>query len=248
MTHRERLVAAARGGPMDRPPWFVWDAGNAAALLANHAPDAVVASSPEEAKQLLGSTGEEGPAVLVEVLNPLGLALHEGDNPNRLLDKPDAATRELDRWVERCREALSLALESGADGVLYRLRGAEPPHSTPMEFGGYHLERERALLEEIRDARFNVLLADGGKDTYIDFLTDLPAHAFAWDDNKLPYTARQVREMRPGALACGLYGDLSKTWNDLQGVGVVFAGPARERFDYSEVEVKIAEIEKALRP
>lgn|GEM_PF-707897 len=248
MTHRERLVAAARGGPVDRPPWFVWDAADPEAFLANHAPDTVVARSAEEAKRLLGSAGEDGPAVLVEVLNPLGLALREGENPNRLLNDPDAATGELDRWVERCREALSVALEGGADGVLYRLRGAEPPHSTPMEFGGFHLERERDLLSEISDARFNVLLADGGEETYLDFLTDLPAHAFAWDESEVPFTARQVREMRPGALACGLYGDLSKTWSDLGGVGVVFAGPAREGFDYSEIEAQIAEIEKALRP
>lgn len=247
MTHRERVVAVARGGTVDRPPWFVWDARDSEALLANHSPDVAVARNHDEAKRLLARTGEEGPAVLVEVLNPLGLALEKGENPNRLLTDPDAAGRELDRWVEQCRETLKLALESGADGVLYRLRGAEPPHSSPMEFGGFHLERERELLEEIGDARLNVLLADGGEETYLDFLTDLPAHAFAWDESRIPFTPTQVREMRPGALACGLYGNLNKIWRDLRGTGVIFAGPAREGFDYSQVESEIQEIEKALR-
>jgi hypothetical protein len=248
VTPRERLVAAARGGAVDRPPWFVWDTAETDALLSNHTPDAVVATSIEEATRLLNSSDEDGPAVLVEVVNPLGLALSEGDNPNRLLDVPEAAERELDRWVERCKSSLLEALDTGADGVLYRLRGAEPPYSTPMEFGGFHLERERALLNEISDARFNVLLADGGEETYLDFLTDLPAHAFAWDERKIPSSPKQVREMRAGALACGLYGDLHKVWSDLGGVGIIFAGPARQGFDYSQIEEQIAKIEKALQP
>lgn len=246
MTHRERLVAAARGGAVDRPPWFVWDVVNTETFLAKHTPDAVVAKSAEGAKRLLSLAGEEGPAVLVEAINPLGLALSEGENPNRLLDDPEAAERELDRWVERCRSTLFEALESGADGVFYRLRGAEPPHSTPMEFGGFHLERERDLLNEIAEARFNVLLAEGGEETYLDFLTDLPAHAFAWNEETIPFSPKQVREMRPGALACSLYDNLNTVWSDLRGVGIIFAGPARDGFDYSQVEAQIAEIEKAL--
>lgn len=233
---------------MDRPPWFVWDVEAPGSFLGKHSPDAMVARSAEEARALLSSTGEEGPAILMEVLNPLGLALAEGENPNRLLDEPEVAARELDRWAEQCREALANALASGVDGIFYRLRGAEPPYSTPMEFGGFHLERERELLEEIGDARFNVLLADGAAETYLDFLTDLPAHAFAWDEARVPFTATQVREMRPGALACGLYNDLHKVWHNLGGVGVIFAGPARVGFDYSEFEVKIANLEKVVRP
>lgn len=248
MTHRERLVAAARGGPVDRPPWFVWGTADPEAFLANHTPDALVARSAEEAKRLVSLAGEEGPAVLVETTNPLGLALSEGENPNCLLDDPNAAERELDRWVERCRSTLIEALESGADGVFYRLRGAEPPHSTPMEFGGLHLERERDLLNEISDARFNVLLADGGEETYLDFLTDLPAHAFAWNEETIPFSPKQVREMRPGALACGLYGHLNTVWSDLGGVGIVFAGPEREGFDYSQIEAQLTETGKALKP
>ncbi len=85
--------------------------------------------------------------------------------------------------------------------MLYRLHGAHPSHTSPMQYGGYYLERDREILEEITDARFNLLFIVGSEGTYIDFVSDLPAHVFAWDERASGVTLEEVRQMRTGALA-----------------------------------------------
>jgi hypothetical protein len=69
-----------------------------------------------------------------------------------------------------------------------------------MEYGGHFLEVDRQLLSGVIDARFNALYVRGGSEPYIDFVSDLPAHAFAWDPQS-GVTVAQVREVRQGALA-----------------------------------------------
>ncbi len=70
-----------------------------------------------------------------------------------------------------------------------------------MQYGGFYLERDRELLEEAKDATFNLLWIDAGEEAYLDFVSDLPAHAFAWDIDATDVSVVQMRAMRPGALA-----------------------------------------------
>lgn len=138
---------------------------------------------------------------LVEVLNPFGLAQAEGVNLNELIyTDPEAGNQKLDELVERVREAIRAALDSGADGVFYCLKGAEPNLSTPMQYGGYYLERDRELLAEIGDTP-SAVFVDAGEGAYMDFVSDLPAAFFAWDIDRTDVSVARMRSLRPGPLA-----------------------------------------------
>jgi hypothetical protein len=209
MTHRERLVAAARGGETDRPAWFAWQPGASAKEALDFAhrcdPDAIVVSSAIRAEQCLADLGAEGPAVLVEVTNPFGEALEAGAELNReFAESPENGHSMLSAYAEGVRSSLDAALISGADGVLYRLVGASPEHCTPMQFGGQFLEAERELLLQIAAARFNLLFVEGGEGVYLDVVSDLPAHALAWDEAASRVPPTSVAKMRDGAIACCL--------------------------------------------
>lgn len=189
MTSRERLIAAARGGEVDRRPTLVWPGHPADS-------DALVVSSPS----LLPAA--EGVVRLVEVVNPFGRAAEEGVDLNAALDAdPASGNARLDAYVEATREAIQAALTAGADGILYRLHGARAEWCSPMQYGGFYLERDRELLSEIQDATLNVLYIVGNDDVYLDFVSDLPAHVFAWDRDASGFDAAYVRTLRQGAQA-----------------------------------------------
>lgn len=138
---------------------------------------------------------------LVEVLNPFGLAQAEGVNLNELIyTDPEAGNQKLDELVEKVRGAIRAALASGADGVFYCLKGAEPSLSTPMQYGGYYLERDRELLAEIGDTP-SAVFVDAGEGAYMDFVSDLPAAFFAWDIDRTDVSVARMRSLRPGPLA-----------------------------------------------
>ncbi len=144
----------------------------------------------------------EGPMVLAEVSNPFGLALGKGIDLNKALkDDPSVGSVLLDGLVEEVRASIRMSLESGADGIFYRLHGASPRHCTPMQYGGHYLERDREILGEAQGAELNVLFIAGAEDLYIDFVSDLPAHVFAWDFDLTGLHASEVRISRDGALA-----------------------------------------------
>ena len=179
-------MAAARGGEVDQRPVIVWPGA-----------DSTVASDALVLDQM--SPVDTDAAVLVTVDNPfasVGPRLSQ-----RFMEDPSRASAQLDAATESTRRAIAAALEGGADGIVYRLYGARAKHSTPMEYGGIYLERDRELLEEIRDARLNVLFLVGDDDLYLDFVSDLPAHVLAWDADASGFTSAQVRALRDGAQA-----------------------------------------------
>lgn len=191
MNARERLTAASRGGPTDRRAVLLWptDPRSDAAIVPV---DEVGAALAEDADR----------AVLAHVLSPFGRALEDGFPLNDLLlADPDAGQRKLEGYVGETLQDLHTAVEFGADGVFYRLEGAHPGASTPMQYGGFYLERDRALLNEVAEARLNVLYVAGGPEPYLDFVADLPAHLFAWDIAASGVSPDAVRPMRKGALA-----------------------------------------------
>lgn len=177
--------------------------------------------------------------VLVEVGNPFGAALLNDVDLNVEFDVgPQAGGEAFESYVAETESALTAALESGADGVLYRLFGAEPLLSTPMQFGGFYLEKERELLAGIGDARLNVLYVEGGEGLYLDVVADLQAHAMGWDEDRSAIPATEVREMRRGALACGLLSeDPLRLFRSIGGSGLILSGKVEDlsSVDFSDV-------------
>lgn len=198
MDGRERLVLASRGGPVDRQPVLVWSES------PGHEADGIVVSLAGLADSIRTHPDQ---LVLAEIVSPFGLAKRLGVDLNEVLrDDPAKGEELLSKFATEVKENMASALEGGADGVFYRLDGAYPDASSPMQYGGHYLEVDRALLTEVRDARLNVLFVEGGEETYYDCLTDLPAHAFAWDLKQSGVSVEAMRTMRPGALA-GRYKD-----------------------------------------
>ncbi|MGV3616012.1 MAG: hypothetical protein ACO1SV_11820 [Fimbriimonas sp.] len=192
MNSRERLTAAARGGEVDRKPVIVSPGWSGTAPEA----DAVVVEADVET--VARSVGGEQ-VVLAQVDNPFaryGPALNAEFGAD-----PVAAAQKLDRATDDVRRKIGEALGAGADGILYRLFGARARHSTPMQYGGHYLERDRELLEEIADARLNVLFLVGNDDLYLDFICDLPAQVIAWDREASGFSSASVRAARTGAQA-----------------------------------------------
>jgi hypothetical protein len=241
LNSRERLTAAARGGETDRIPWFAWAPGTLADTAIEFCdrwqPDAVVVQSASEVAAVVEAASDV--AILVEVGNPFGAALLDDIDLNDEFEKgPQAGGQAFENYVDETESALAAALESGADGVLYRLFGAEPLLSTPMQFGGFYLEQERELLAGIRDARFNVLYVEGGEGLYLDVVSDLEAHAVGWDEDRSAIPATEVREMRRGALACGLLNeDPLRLFRNIGGSGLILSGKVEDlaAFDFQDI-------------
>lgn len=184
MTGRERLLAVAQGRAADRKPLMILD------------------DDPRSDARVLRSPGAPDPQrlTLVEVVNPYGQAQAAGVNLNELIyTDPEAGNQKLDDFVDSTRRAIREAFDAGADGIFYALRGAEPSHTTPMQYGGYYLERDRELLSEVAD-RPNVVFIDAGDGAYMDFVSDLPGAFFAWDIDRSDVSVVRMRSLRPGPL------------------------------------------------
>ena len=87
-----------------------------------------------------------------------------------------------------------------AQGVFYRLDGAYPSASTPMEYGGHYLEVDRDVLSSIQNS-FVIVFVEGEGEVYFDFVSDLPADAMGWDADRNPIDLNEARRHRAGALA-----------------------------------------------
>lgn len=186
MTPRERLMVASRGGEADRKPIISWDGSDSEA-------DAIVVA-PNLVKANIGER-----VVLAEVPSPFSIY---GTSLNALLrEDPESGSAKLDAAVEITRQLMEQAMSDGADGIFYCLYGATADNSTPMEYGGFYLERDRELLESVSEATLNVLFLVGKEDLYYDFVSDLPANVIAWDFDLSGITSKQIRFGRPGAQA-----------------------------------------------
>jgi hypothetical protein len=160
--------------------------------------DLSITTSTDEIRSRLD---QEKP-VLHLVANPFLRALSQGidlNEENR--NDPKAGEGLTARLKAEVQSEIESALSEGADGIFYLLEGARGAYSTPMEYGGYHLETDRNLLESIHDANLNAVYVLGHEDLYIDFVSDLPAHLFAWDAESSTFNDEYVRTLRKGALA-----------------------------------------------
>lgn len=217
MTSRERLLSVIHGEEPDQTPVVVWPPGE-------YYSDAAIVKINR-----LANAGHSPRVVLAEILNPLGRAIANGvDLPQLLHDNPTEGEAMLQSLIFDVEQEIDFALKSGVDGIFYRLQGAEPKYTTPMQYGGHFLEVDRALLRrlQIPDSRFRIageaeeieggdresfnekrkptvafLFVESGAETYIDCLTDLPADVFAWDRDTLGATIVEMRLLRQGVLA-----------------------------------------------
>ena len=139
---------------------------------------------------------------LAEVPSPFAVARQRNIDLPMLLDSDPIGGHETLRIIaDEIELQIHDLLEQGLDGILYVLHGAHPNHTTPMQYGGHFLERDREILAEIENATLNLVFVVGGEGTYLDFVSDLPAHAFGWDSQATGVTPTQMRQMRQGALA-----------------------------------------------
>ncbi len=180
MTSRERVQAAASGLQVDRKPVFCWPSTCAET-------DIVVDRQAEDKISLKA------------VLNPFGQALRQQVPLWEILESdPQEGERVLHGFATKTKAEIREASEQGYDGVLYQLLGATPEHTTPMEYGGHYLEKDREVLTEAEEG-FNAVLVLGAS-CYLEFVSDLPAQLFAWCSTPEGPTVAQIRALRNGAI------------------------------------------------
>ena len=194
MTHQERLLALVHGQVLDCQASIGWPGPSP--LWS----DAVVVPH----RQISDSLGHvEDRALLAEITSPFGKALKQGFTLNRLFQSDShAADSLLDSLAEECKFACKSALENGADGIFYRLHGATLDWSTPMEYGGRYLERDREILSLSSHSRLSVLFVVGGAETFFDCVSDLESHLFGWDIHESNVGVSAMRKIRKGLLLC----------------------------------------------
>lgn len=116
------------------------------------------------------------------------LALLESD--------PDRGNTELAKLIE----AVKRDIDTADKPIVYRLTGPEPAKATPMQYGGFFLERDRELLEFAKPRGEVWLFVDAGPDAYLDFVSDLPADVFVWDAQKTGFPLSEMSKLRSGTL------------------------------------------------
>lgn len=141
-----------------------------------------------------------GPTDYAVVFGLLHTALNlEPDLFTVASSQPDHGSNLLDAAERAIEDGARAARANGAAGIAYVLAGAHAPQSTPMEYGGHILERERELLERLGPGGPELLVVIGS-DPYLDFVSDLPAQIFAWDARS-GYPVSELRSLRQGLLA-----------------------------------------------
>lgn len=185
MTGRE-LLAQIQVGEVGRKPVIAWGFSHPQA-------DAVVLDS---------FSPQDDSVVMVRVDSPLTKQSTRDLNLNALLHgDPEAGNQVLDDLVLETLEEGKQALNDGADGIAYVIDGAYPGGSTPMQFGGYYLERDREILDQLSNASFNLVFIEGGEETYLDSVSDLAANAIGWRIAESGFTKDMMRELRCGPIA-----------------------------------------------
>jgi hypothetical protein len=135
---------------------------------------------------------------LAQVLNPYARSKEQGLDLNDLLHTdPDQGNVILDRLIGETRAETTTA----KGGIIYILEGARAGCCSPMQYGGYYLERDREILAEIHGKIVTVVAVIGGDDVYLDFVSDLPGDIFAWDAAASGFDSAYVRGIRSGVQA-----------------------------------------------
>lgn len=139
-------------------------------------------------------TSEDGTVYrVVDGVFRRALAL-DPDLVSRLNDDPEGATAIIDQAVA----SLHKQFGQSSGGAFYVLEGAEPSLCTPMQYGGFFLERDREVLSKIGSPK--ILWIEARGEAYLDFVADLPADVLGWDPTATGVAVSAMRSMRTGTL------------------------------------------------
>jgi hypothetical protein len=138
---------------------------------------------------------------LAEIMSPVARLNSLEATLESLSHNPEVGNVLVDHAVKATRSEISERLAAGYEGIFYRLVGAEPSKTTPMQYGGFFLERDREILSALPEGAIRVIFIDAGEEAYLDFVSDLPGDLFAWDYARTSIAPEAVRPMRTGALA-----------------------------------------------
>jgi hypothetical protein len=175
--------------------------------------DIVAVSEYNFAKQLADNKQRNSFKLLYEVASPLGNAIADQVNLTQALaENPHSSDAILQKYKQITQSEIERSLELGVDGILYRLIGANPSHTTPMQYGGFYLETDRELLNAAKNLPCNLLYVEGQEESYLDFVHDLPAHILAWE-SKL-WDIEKVKHIHKGPLAVDIEWMLEKQSQD----------------------------------
>lgn len=202
MTGRERLLEMARGQVHDSKP-----------IIGFPHCGIPVDGYVDVTDQL--HLAPEGAAKLAFIRSPFGEALMDGLNLNSNLSDDLAAGHDtLNTYYSRVEIAIQAAVAAGADGVFYMLAGAEPTSSTPMQYGGFYLELDRALLGLAQSLPLNVLWIEGKTEPFLDSVVDLPAQFFGYFVAETGIDPAIIRADRPGPIVSNVFeADVSLAFN-----------------------------------
>ena len=188
MTPRESLLAVINGEPADHRP-----------LIAIPGDPLGGPGTAGQRSNVRLDTTDPSHLRVAEILNPFGRALGLGLDLNQaLVDDPKAGGARLDYFVMETIYEAEVEFEKGAEAVLYYLFGATPTHTTPMQYGGYYLERDREILTRLASLGPVIVFVVGGDAVYLDFVSDLPATVFGWDAEASGFSSAYVRSIRSG--------------------------------------------------
>jgi hypothetical protein len=138
------------------------------------------------------------------VKGPFQRMIDEGKSAEILAkchEHPEAGAELVAGYVDATAKDIAIT-EDDSQAIWYVLGGCEPAYSTPMQYGGLFLEWDRELLTRANETQKVFLHAAAGKDAYLDFIADLPATCFVWDDVATGVSLSEMRSMRGGLLAC----------------------------------------------
>lgn len=190
MTPRDRILAVLDGEQTDEKPVITWPHEGMQS-------DAVILPLDR-----IGVSASKARIMLAEILSPYSRSMAKGLGLNSVLEEdPKRGEELLQDLIKQTKSDFDKAQHAGADGVFYRLQGAEPMHASPMQYGGYYLEADREILAGAWKRSITMLYVEGEEETYLDFVSDLPARIFAWDSRKTGYPVDGMRKLRNGPLA-----------------------------------------------
>lgn len=193
MTCVERVLAAIRGEQVTPRPSIVWSAS------PGHHADIVLTDFPNLEETLATHPGQ---VVLCEVMSPMGRAiLLDIDLNAQLQQNPAQGGKVLEDLVLATNTEIKNALDEGAHGIFYRLDGAYPAASTPMEYGGHYLEHDREILANAAAPVTNLLFVEGEGEIYLDFVADLPAELIGWNAGRATVNFHSAQPMCRGKIA-----------------------------------------------
>jgi hypothetical protein len=104
--------------------------------------------------------------------------------------------------LARLAEVVRTEFDGSRPPWIYRLTGPEPAKATPMQYGGFFLEKDREFLQSAKSRGKLWIFVDAGPGAYLDFVSDLPADGFAWDAEATGFPVSEMRKLRPSIPLC----------------------------------------------